>query len=64
MGAVHGHALRLVKGGGIAMVDAVVVLKVEGDGSAIINTHGHGLRADLFDGAERAVLHPEPALVL
>lgn len=46
------------------MVDAVVVLQVEGNGSAMIRTHRHGSRADLLEGAERAFLHPEPALVL
>ncbi len=34
MGAVHCHALRLVDGRGIAVVDAVVVLEVERDGCA------------------------------
>ena len=64
MGAVHRHALRLVDGRGIAMVDPVVVLEVEAHGSAIVGLHGHGLRADLLDGPERAVLHAKAALVL
>src|SRR5690606_10886634 len=33
------------------------------DRSAIIRAHRHGPRADLIDSTERAVLHPEPALV-
>ena len=33
-------------------------------GSAIVGLHGHGLRAHLFDGAERAVLHAKAAFVL
>ena len=33
-------------------------------GSAVVGLHGHGLRADLFDGPERAVLHAKAALVL
>ena len=64
MGAVHRHALRLVDGRGIAVVDAIVVLEVESDGTAIVSLHGHALRADLFDGAERAILHTKTALVL
>ena len=46
------------------MVDLIVVLHVERHGSAIVGLHGHGLRADLLDGAEGAVLHAKPALVL
>ena len=64
MGAVHRHALRLVDGRGIAMVDPVVILEVEANGSAVVGLHGHGLRADLFDGSERAVLHAKAAFVL
>jgi len=64
MGAVHRHALRLVDGRSIAVVDPVVILQVELNGPAIIGAHGHALGADLFDGAERAVLHAKPALVL
>ena len=64
MGAVHRHALRLVDGRGIAMVDAVVILEVEAHGSAVVGVHGHGLRADLFDGPERAVLDAKAAFIL
>ena len=64
MGAVYRHALCLVDRRGIAMVDLVVVLEVEAHGSAIVGLHGHGLRADLLDGAERAVLHAKATLVL
>jgi len=64
MGAVHSHALRLVDGRGIAVVDLVVVLEVERDIAAVVGTDDHGLRADLLDGSERAVLHAKAALVL
>src|SRR5262249_60252509 len=64
VGAVHGHALRLVDGRGIAMVDPVIVLEVEPNGLAVIRAHGHGLRADLLDGPERAVLHAKATLIL
>ena len=64
MGAVHRHALRLVDGRGIAVVDAVVILEVERDVAPIVGAHGHGLRADLLDGPERAVLDAKPAFVL
>jgi len=64
MSAVYRHALCLVDGRGIAMVDPVIVLEVEPNGSVIIGLHGHGLRADVLDGPERAVLHADPAFVL
>jgi hypothetical protein len=64
MGAVRGHALRLVDRRGIAVVDLAVVLQVERDIAAVIGAHGHGLRADLLDGPERAVFPAKPALVL
>jgi hypothetical protein len=63
MGAVHRHALRLVDRGGIAVIDVGIVLGVEGDAAAIVGAHGHALRADLLDRAERAVLDAQPALV-
>jgi hypothetical protein len=49
---------------GIAVIDAVVILEIEGQGSAIVGAHGQGLRADPFDGAEGAVLDAKPAFVL
>jgi len=64
MGAIDRHALSLVDGCGIAMVDPVIVLEVELHGSAIVGAHGHGLPADPLDGPERAVLHAKAALVL
>jgi hypothetical protein len=64
MGAVYRHALSLVDGRGIAMVDPIIVLEIEANGSAIVGLHGHGLRADLFDGSQRAVLHAKATLVL
>ena len=63
VGAVDRHALRLVDGRGIAMVDPVIILEVEADGSAIVGLHGHALRVDLPDGPERAVLHAKAALI-
>jgi len=56
--AVHRHALRFVDGRGIAVVEFVVILQVEADAAPVIGAHGHALRADLFDGAEGAVLTP------
>ena len=64
MRPVHRHALRLVDGRGIAVVDAVIVFQVERDRAAIIGLHADTLGADLFDGAERSILHAEAALVL
>src|SRR6266704_1495280 len=64
MDAVHRHTLRLVDRRRIAMVDAVVILEVEVHGSAVIGLNGHGLRAHLFDGPERAVLYAKASFVL
>src|SRR5271156_4087452 len=64
MGAIHGHALHLVDGRGIAVVDTVIILEVEAHGSAVVSLNGHGLRAYFFDGPERAVLDAEAAFVL
>ena len=46
------------------MVDPVIILEVEANGSAIVGLHGHGLRAHLFDGPERAVLYAKASFVL
>ena len=64
MGAVHRHALSLVDGRDIAMVDPAIVLEIEAYGSAIVGLHGHGLRADLLDGPESAVLHAKATFIL
>ena len=64
IGAVQRHALRLMDRRRIAVVDAVVIPEVEGHGPAIVGAHGNGLRVDLVDGSERAVLHAQPAFVL
>ena len=64
MGAVHRHALRLVDGRGIAMVDLVVVLQVKLHGSAIVGLNGHALRVNQLDGPERAILHAKATFVL
>jgi hypothetical protein len=45
-----------VNGRGIAMVDPVVILEVDLNGSAIVDLHGHGLRVDPLDRPQRAVL--------
>ena len=62
MATVYRHALRLVDGRGITVVDPVIILEVEPNGSAIVGVHGYGLPADLIDGSERAVLHAKAAL--
>ena len=46
------------------MVDPIVILEVEANGSAVVGAHGYGLRADLVDGSKRAVLDAEAAFVL
>jgi hypothetical protein len=63
MRAVHGHALRLVDRGGIAMIDVRIILGVESDIAAIVGAHGHALRRHLLDGAECAVLDAQAPLV-
>jgi hypothetical protein len=64
MRLVHGHALCLVDRGGIAVIDMGIILDIEGDGAAVVRPHGDLLRVHLLDGAERAVLHVQAALVL
>jgi hypothetical protein len=64
MGAVYRHALGLVDGCGIVMVDPIVILEVEANGSAVADRHGHGLRGDLFDDSQRAVPHAKAAFIL
>lgn len=63
MGPVDGHALRLVNGRGIAMVDMRVVFQVEANRSVVIDANHHALCADLFDDTKRTVLDPKPTLV-
>ena len=45
------------------MIDMGIILGVEGNFAAIIGADGHALRAGHCDRAQRAVLHPKPALV-
>src|SRR5690606_30910459 len=63
MRPVNGHALRLVDGGRIAVVDAVIVLQVEGHAAPVVSANRHGCCADILDGAKRAVLDAKAALV-
>src|SRR5450755_1078296 len=64
MGAVYRHALRLVDRRRITVVDSIVLLEVEPNGSAVVGLNGHGLRAHLFDGPECAVLYAKASFVL
>src|SRR5450631_3647585 len=64
MGAVYRHALRLVDRRRITVVDPIVILEVEANGSAVVGLNGHGLRAHLFDGPECAVLYAKASFVL
>src|SRR3977135_3238658 len=64
MGAVYRHALRLVDGCRIAMVDPILILEVEANGSAVVGLDGHGPRAHLFDGPECAVLYAKASFIL
>lgn len=58
MGAIDGHALRLVERRRIAMIDMGVILGVERDLTAPVQPDGHALRRHPLDRAKRAVLHP------
>ena len=62
MRAVHGHALRLVDGRGIAVVDAVVVLQVERDVApvvdAVLRQHDLGMDDAALAGEIVAALKP------
>ena len=64
MGSVNRHALGFVDCRGIAVVEAVVVLEVEGNVAPVVSLDGHRLRAGLIDGTERAVLYPKTAVIL
>jgi len=48
----------------ITVVDPIVILEVEANGSAVVGLNGHGLRAHLFDGPECAVLYAKASFVL
>src|SRR5467141_2776957 len=64
MDAVHSHALRLVDRRRITVVDPIVILEVEANGSAVVGLNSHGLCAHLFDGSKCAVLYAEASFVL
>ena len=64
MDPVDRHTLRLVDRRGITVIDPVVILEVEAHGPAIVDLHGHGLRADQFNGPECAIFDAKPTLVL
>src|SRR3546814_9709157 len=49
--------------GCIAMIDMSIILHVECDVAPVIGANGHALLIDLFDGAQRAVLHLKAALI-
>jgi hypothetical protein len=63
MGAVHRNALRLVDRRGIAVIDMGIVFEIERNGPARVETHAHGVRADLFDGADAAILYIERTVI-
>src|SRR3546814_18550433 len=63
MRPVHGHSLRLVDRGGVAMIDMGVIFGVERDGSLIIGADGHAPLVHLLDGAKGAVLDLKAAFV-
>ncbi len=63
MHPVNGHALRLVDGGGIAMIDSGIVLEIEGHRRTVVEHHRHAGRGDAFNPPQRAVLDAKAALV-
>ena len=63
VGAVHGHALRLVDRGGVAVVEVRLVLQIEGDAASVLQPDGQALGRSLLQHAERAVLHAQRTLV-
>ena len=56
MGAIDRDALRLVDGGGIAVVDLGIGLEVEPDAAAIVQPSLDPLGVEPLDGSEGAVL--------
>ena len=63
MRPVHGHALRLVDGGGIAVVEVAIILNIERYGTSIIRADGYMAFVHLLDAAQRPVLHLQAALI-
>ena len=62
MGAVHRHALSLVDGRGIAMVDPVIIPEVEANGSAIVGLHRLLRRLEAVRARIDRALHDPHAL--
>src|SRR3546814_7833093 len=63
MGSVYRHALCLVDGGRIAMVDIGIGFEVDRDTPAVVEPHFEPVARRLFDRAKRAVLHAQFTLV-
>src|SRR3546814_3662920 len=59
MGSVYRHALCLVDGGRIAMVDIGIGFEVDRDTPAVVEPHFEPVARRLFDRAKRAVLHAQ-----
>ena len=64
MHPVHRDALGFVDGGGIAVIEMGIVLEVERHGPAGVQPHGHILGGDGLHHAQRAVLDPQPPVIL
>src|SRR5476651_396620 len=63
MGAVDRHALSLVDGGGIAVVEMVVVLERDCHARPAVEARRHCGLGYLFDQSQRPVLEAQAALV-
>src|SRR3546814_4533824 len=46
MGTVRRHTLCLMDCGGITVIDGGIVLRIERDGSAVVQCYGHSCRRD------------------
>jgi hypothetical protein len=59
VGAVHSGALALVDGDRVAVADVLVLPRMEGDGTAVVEADGEALGCGVLDGPQRAVLDAE-----
>ena len=64
MDPINRHALRLVYGGGITVIEIGIVLEVERHGPAGVEPHGHMFGVHCLDDAKRTILDAQTAIVL
>ncbi len=63
MRAIHGHALRLVDGRGVTVVDMGIVFDVKSNAATIVEQHRHPLRVDRLQLTQTAIFYAKLALI-